>query len=277
MKIIKSIRALVGGRPLAAYLSLAFGLAWGLQALLVATGVRLDSAAAAPWLLVLSLCPSLAAALVVLVGDRPAATRDFVSRVTTWRVPKRLYATATGLAAVAAVLGPALFALTGGNVQPQLGFLAIAPIILAAAFAEEVGWRGFALPRMLGRRPLIATITLGVIWGIWHVPSQLVDPTPEHLAVATAFVGQTVGLSVVITWAVLRGSGSVLLAATVHGTWNALGTVFASPEIEARALLALAILAVASALVATGRLAPRTSPSLRAADAGADARPELAM
>src|SRR5262249_32755759 len=50
---------------------------------------------------------------------------------------------------------------------------------LGAALLEELGWRGFALPRMQARRPAFtASLLLGVLWGAWHLPLTIAQGLP---------------------------------------------------------------------------------------------------
>jgi uncharacterized protein len=83
---------------------------------------------------------------------------------------------------------------------------------------EELGWRGWLLPTLLARgcSPLGASLRVGALWGIWHVPILLQGPT-----VALAFVVTTVGLSILHTALWLRTLGSVLVAAAAHAACNA--------------------------------------------------------
>lgn len=51
-------------------------------------------------------------------------------------------------------------------------------VFFGAALPEEIGWRGFALPRMQPRYgPLWGTLLLGVLWAFWHLLYFL---TPDH-------------------------------------------------------------------------------------------------
>src|SRR5574337_857223 len=45
-------------------------------------------------------------------------------------------------------------------------------LLTTGPLGEELGWRGFALPRLLKRfNPFVASLVLGAIWGVWHLPS----------------------------------------------------------------------------------------------------------
>jgi uncharacterized protein len=83
---------------------------------------------------------------------------------------------------------------------------------------EELGWRGWLLPTLLARgcSPLGASLRVGALWGIWHVPILLQGPT-----IALAFVVTTIGLSILHTALWLRTFGSVLVAAAAHAACNA--------------------------------------------------------
>jgi membrane protease YdiL (CAAX protease family) len=50
---------------------------------------------------------------------------------------------------------------------------------LAASFAEEPGWRGYALDR-LGRRPWRAAVVISSVWAIWHLPLYAISGTFQH-------------------------------------------------------------------------------------------------
>jgi membrane protease YdiL (CAAX protease family) len=103
-----------------------------------------------------------------LIGLLPMASGHMASslpsRMTRWRVDTRWYAVALAtmpllllaiLSALALLISPA-FALSG---------LAA----LAAGFFEEIGWTGFAVPRLLSRwRPLAVGLGVGALWGLWH-------------------------------------------------------------------------------------------------------------
>jgi len=79
---------------------------------------------------------------------------------------------------------------------------------------EELGWRGFMLPRMLERCGwLRASIWVGVCHGLWHAPAQ-----GPAVLVLTFY---TVGGAIVFTWMAGRTGGSIFLAALLHASGNA--------------------------------------------------------
>jgi membrane protease YdiL (CAAX protease family) len=84
----------------------------------------------------------------------------------------------------------------------------------AGPLGEELGWRGYALPRLLAgpRSPLGAALLLGVVWGAWHLPAFFVAGTHQHddqMGIAWLILGSTL-LSVIMTWLYRRTDGDVL-------------------------------------------------------------------
>jgi membrane protease YdiL (CAAX protease family) len=123
---------------------------------------------------------------------------------------------AISLAALALGLIPRLQWRDG---PPELfGLLAV--IFVFAATMEEVGWRGFVLPRLLQRHSgLAAGLLLGVPWGVLHLALHL--PGMEGFGMPPLVtVLQLTGLSVVLTWLYLRGGQSLMLVTLLHATWN---------------------------------------------------------
>jgi hypothetical protein len=79
---------------------------------------------------------------------------------------------------------------------------------------EELGWRGYALPRLLSGRlnSLTAALVLGIIWGIWHLPAFFIAGTSQHddqMGIFWLILGTTLS-SVIMTWLYIRTKGDVL-------------------------------------------------------------------
>jgi membrane protease YdiL (CAAX protease family) len=146
-----------------------------------------------------------------------------------------------------------------------LGFLLFLP--LGAPIGEEIGWRGYALPRLLSRwSPFTAGAVLGVIWAVWHLPVVLADP---GLRVPAPFLLQVVPLSILFTWLFLRTKGSVLIAVLFHA-WFDLVLMYVAAMVapgDYRLLwwLLCAVQGVtAGVVVAAGGLRPASHPTLAA-------------
>ena len=102
--------------------------------------------------------------------------------------------------------------------------------MVATAFyiTEELGWRGFMLPRLLSMNKWIkATLFIGIIWSFWHYPIWIFSTwsTTGSLAESSLMVAANTviatGLSFVLTWIFKNTSGSILLAMLLHGSTQA--------------------------------------------------------
>ncbi|EAR24493.1 hypothetical protein A20C1_12717 [marine actinobacterium PHSC20C1] len=96
-------------------------------------------------------------------------------------------------------------------------------INIIPALGEELGWRGWLLPKLLPLGLVPALLISGVIWGLWHAPLILLGynygNVPGWLALA-AMVGMTTVIGAVFSWLRIR-SESVWPAALAHGSFNA--------------------------------------------------------
>lgn len=102
----------------------------------------------------------------------------------------------------------------------------LAPAGMAATLGEELGWRGFLVPRLAGLTDLTRTsLIVGLLWSLWHYPVVLavlpvyLPRLPLWYAI-TCFTVSVVAVSFVYTWLRVR-SGSVWPAALLHATSNA--------------------------------------------------------
>jgi membrane protease YdiL (CAAX protease family) len=110
-------------------------------------------------------------------------------------------------------------------VAVQLAFgLLLAPFInVLFALGEELGWRGFLLPKLMPLGQWKAILISGAIWGVWHAPTTLLHgynfPQHPYLGVLVMAIGCTL-LGVIISWLYLN-TRSPWVAALAHGAFNA--------------------------------------------------------
>jgi membrane protease YdiL (CAAX protease family) len=172
----------------------------------------------------------------------------------------------------------------GANLPPveilvlaQTAFaLILAPFInLPFAFGEELGWRGFLLPKLMPLGQWKAILVSGFIWGIWHAPTTLLYGYnfPQHpiLGLLLLPFGFTL-LGTILSWLTLK-TRSPWVAGLGHGAFNAtagLSFFFLKPGFDtalAGSPLGLAgwipMAAVVALLVWTRRL-PVTDPEVQA-------------
>ncbi len=91
------------------------------------------------------------------------------------------------------------------------------------ALGEELGWRGFALPRLLMFTDArAAALILGVVWAVWHLPAFYVGSLSQSGFDFLPFVFRVTAFSVFMTWLFVNTRGSVLWAGIVpHMFFNA--------------------------------------------------------
>lgn len=90
---------------------------------------------------------------------------------------------------------------------------------------EEIGWRGYALPRLQKKySSLKASIILGVIWAFWHTPLFLFSSLHAGLPIYL-YILQVIGISILMTWIFNSTGRSILLVIFLHTTINMAGTI----------------------------------------------------
>ena len=95
-------------------------------------------------------------------------------------------------------------------------------MVALPAFAEEIAWRGFALPRtMTAMSPLRAAILLGIPWALVHLPLSWPGQMNAGSAVWSTLT-QVISYSVILAWLYVGTGGSVLMTGLFHTLLNGL-------------------------------------------------------
>jgi membrane protease YdiL (CAAX protease family) len=264
---------LVGRHPLITFFVLAFGLSW-VAAIPYALGLF-----PAP---ILTFGPSLAAVIMAALATGRIGLRTLLSRITLWRVSPGWYAVTLFSPIpvfLAAVYVNVLFGAPAPTLAQLVAWGSIGVLFLEYLINpfrgawEELGWRGYALPRLQARySPLMASVILGVLWGAWHLPMFISGMIAWPMAVSI------IAMSVLWTGLFNQTRGSVLIAFLLHAAFDATGDLYitlfqGADRVRMYWLMAAVATVVAAAIVIVGRRAwltrmPETLGDLRV-EAGA--------
>ena len=177
--------------------------------------------------------PALAALSTAAIYGGPSSARGILRRLAIARFP-------IGWALFSALIMPAIYlmaiaalrilkssetgSLFSGNSPP---FVAMSFVwLLFVTSEEEIGWRGYALPRILEQteHPVFASLGLGFLWGIWHLPLYLIPgqsafPLPLFLLFTSL-------QSILYTVVFIQTRGSLLPALLLHAGTDVAPRIF---------------------------------------------------
>lgn len=200
------------------------------------------------------------------------AAIGLLKRFLTWRVGWKWYLVA-GLLLPALQLASVL--LTSGMTGRSVDFstvmaykifgrssnllLLILPWLLfeAVANGEEMGWRGYVLPRLQTRySALVSSLIVGVLWGAWHLPKFLGNNADAERSFGW-FVVAHMALAVLYTWLYNNTHGSLLLVTLFHASGNTAGMFLpvsfaAAGGITPNIMIVLYVLAATVVVILTG-------------------------
>ena len=171
--------------------------------------------------------PCLSGFVCAGISKGPEGVKELFRRLAAWCVTWKAYLFAISIPFLLAFLPLILFALMGGP-APRLEYLLripeLLPIFIATIFvgglSEEPGWRGFALPLLRARHgSLIASLLIGIFWGIWHVPLYTFG-SPILIASLIGFVVLTTITSILFTALANTTHDSVWMAIIFHASYN---------------------------------------------------------
>ncbi len=216
---------------------LAFAISWlaWLPTMLDSTGV-LDLPDAVGILAILGpFGPFVAALVMVRRGGRPRAVRELLRRGWSMDFDKRWLLPTLLLAPATAAVTVGVMAATGQEIQWEHGIapVAIVPtlllILVLNAAPEEYGWRGYALAPMMTRLGAVgASLVLGALWGLWHLPLHFIEGTVQENTPIYQFILQQMVLAVFYTWLFAHTRGAVSVAIMFHTVANVVGAAVPS-------------------------------------------------
>ncbi|NOR14858.1 MAG: CPBP family intramembrane metalloprotease [Candidatus Aminicenantes bacterium] len=224
--------------PLSAYVLLCYLFSWAF--LIPCYRILLNAEEGTfPWLALIGLPgaygPSLVAILMVKLTEEKGRVKELLKKLLFWKAAWRWYLLillVPVLLETAAVLISQTFSYSLGTLTLKRALTVYFPYVLIALpfgpMGEELGWRGYLLPKLLEKHtPLAASVILGFIWTFWHMASfsfpgaaipSLFDVTSFTilLYLATIF-----GETLLLTFIYFKSGGSVLLAILFHAVFNA--------------------------------------------------------
>jgi len=111
---------------------------------------------------------------------------------------------------------------------------------------EESGWRGFALPRLQARCPVIVSgLIVGYLWSFWHLPYDIGEGVPTAWILQNRLLWTPL-FGIVMTWLYNRTNGSLLAPALFHPAMNTFGNNFLITPLGNILFIGLAIYAIVS-------------------------------
>lgn len=186
--------------------------------------------------LIAALSGSLAGIILAAIEGGKKSLRELLGRVLIWRVGILHWAVALGVPFVIYLLTLYLYGLFSGTPMNLSGLdplYTIVPLLLflsvQAGLGEEIGWRGYLLPRLQARyTALVSTIIVTVSWLLWHWSLFFIDGMFQSemrlfYGFIPAFLMYGVSLfsmSTIMTWQVNNAKGTALMAIIFHGAIN---------------------------------------------------------
>jgi uncharacterized protein len=217
----------IRSHPLVAYFVLAYAFTW-VPVAIVLVALQLGLVASSSPVVgvtsrLISFGPAIAAVIATAAVGGRAAVGQLLRKLVQWRVGIQWYLVALFGIPIALLAGSIVLfrgaPLTASAGQWQTVILLYLPTVLLAAITigvgEETGWRGFALPRLQSRHgALVATLILGVLWGLWHLPNVLFFHWGSQTL--ALFLAETLTDAFILTWVYNNSRGSLLPVVILH-------------------------------------------------------------
>ena len=228
-------QSLVRRHPLISFFVLSYAVSWLLWTPLVILRDTIPGPLGFVLILLGSLVPSTLGLLIVGLLRGKLGVRNVLRRLGHGRIGLRWYLAVLALTMLAPLaIGVSILM---GGATPVVDTTVFRVLVLFAfsifpgsALGEELGWRGFALPRMQARHSaLTASLVIGILWGSWHLPLWLTGNPSYPISLFVPFVAAVIASSVICTWLYNNTGGSLLIIVLYHAAINLPITVLIRP------------------------------------------------
>jgi membrane protease YdiL (CAAX protease family) len=172
--------------------------------------------------------------LTARAEGRPGAV-TLLHRIFRWRVGARWYVFALSYFVVIKLTVALVHRMVNGA-WPAFGQTPFYVMMVAIIFStpvqagEEIGWRGYALPRLARNLGLGgASIILGIIWACWHLPFFFIPGSDNAGQSFPVYLLAVTAISIAMAWLYWRTEGSLLLTMLMHAAVNNTAGIVSSP------------------------------------------------
>jgi membrane protease YdiL (CAAX protease family) len=209
----------------------AYGYAWaaGAIAILLTLPLGMIQVVATPG-------PILGAFVVVYRREGLKGIRDLLQRAFRWRFSPLLYLLALLIPFVVLVASSGVAVIVNGSSVPDPWFLPDFGIPFLFGFliwngvTEEVGWRGYLLPRIQDRvGSLAASILVGVIWACWHLPLFIIPGSYQYGSSFLEYVLLLVSWTIIMAMLYNKAQGSIIVTILLHEAQNFIAFTMVRP------------------------------------------------
>jgi membrane protease YdiL (CAAX protease family) len=210
---------------LIAFFLITFAIAWACFIPVAANLIPYHSPQGGAVILIGVFAPSISALLLTARAEGRRGVRELVSGIGRWRVAGRWYVFAATYVIVVKLIVAVVHRVISGTWHFGTLPLYVIPFAIAISTpvqaGEELGWRGYALPRMaLGMGLGPASVLLGVIWALWHLPLFFLRDADTYGQSFFHYTLQVAALSVTLAWLYAKTGRSLLLCMLLHAAVN---------------------------------------------------------
>jgi membrane protease YdiL (CAAX protease family) len=210
---------------LIAFVVLTFAMTWVLF-ITVATAIPASTAHGYALVLLGAFAPGIVAVVLTARQTGRDGVRALLARILITNVAAKWYVFAVSYVVVVKLSAALLHRLIMGA-WPPFGTdpLYVIPLAIAVSTpiqaGEEIGWRGYALPRLSDRYGLpAASVVLGAIWALWHLPQFFIAAADTYHQSFIVWAPQVIAISIAMAWLYAKTGGSLLLVMLMHAAIN---------------------------------------------------------
>jgi membrane protease YdiL (CAAX protease family) len=263
------MRARIARHPVASFFAVTCAFSWILWGLMIASQQgALPFRFPTNW--AGSFGPLVGALAVSAALGGGAGVRGLLRPVLRWRFGLRWYFFVFIGIALCFLAALGLYALLGRSVAigraAVVGGLRTLPLyyvvilFIGGPLGEEIGWRGFALPRLLERHGILgASLVVFGMWFVWHVPLFWLEGAAQQGSSIPVFAVLVLASSVIFTWTYVGTGGNLLVVLLLHASINTYSYGFGqvAPALDADPLLGWLTSAVFAAVAVVALLLDR--------------------